>query len=279
MISVIRSGLAGITQEISVISNNIANANTNAFKRSRSEFVDFYSKALSSSPKSKAGLGTILQGTQKVMKQGSPILTGSALDLTISGKGFFILSPKVLEHINGDQYNYNTDGMIFTSKYDNVPINGRKVTWEKSFKWKPPEYNTIDFLIQIKKDTKGEKIDVVVFAAPQLSIIEMAELAELCAGKHRANTTDVIVCTSSQVYGDAVSMGYVEKIESFGGQVLVGTCFYQQYAREIGLANGWKRLLSNSTKIVNILGGYGYKPCLATMAECIASAEKGIVVK
>lgn len=128
-------------------------------------------------------------------------------------------------------------------------------------------------------DTKGEKVDVVVFAAPQLSIIEMAELAELCAGKHRANTTDVIVCTSSQVYGDAVSMGYVEKIESFGGQVLVGTCFYQQYAREIGLANGWKRLLSNSTKIVNILGGYGYQPCLATMAECIASAEKGIVVK
>ena len=32
----------------------------------------------------------MLQGTQKIMKQGSPILTGSALDLTISGKGFFI---------------------------------------------------------------------------------------------------------------------------------------------------------------------------------------------
>ena len=94
MFNITRNGLDAIGKELGVISNNIANANTNAFKRSRSEFVDFYSKALSSSPKSKAGLGTILQGTQKVMKQGSPILTGSALDLTISGKGFFILSPR-----------------------------------------------------------------------------------------------------------------------------------------------------------------------------------------
>ena len=103
----------------------------------------------------------------------------------------------------------------------------------------------------------------------------MAELAALCSGRHRSDATDVIVCTSAQVYGDAVSMGYVDKIEAFGGRILVGTCFYQQYAREIGEANGWKRLLSNSAKIVNILGGYGYQPALASMEACIASAEKG----
>jgi predicted aconitase len=73
-------------------------------------------------------------------------------------------------------------------------------------------------------------------------------------------------------------MGYVSAIEAFGSRVLVGTCFYQQYAREIGEANGWVRLLSNSAKIVNILGGYGYQPALATMEACIASAEKGEIV-
>ena len=125
----------------------------------------------------------------------------------------------------------------------------------------------------------GDPVDVVVFAAPQLSIIEMSELATLCDGRQRSKKTDVIVCTSAQVYVDAVSMGYVAKIETFGGRVLVGTCFYQQYAREIGEANGWTRLLSNSAKIVNILGGYGYQPSLATMEACIASAEKGIIVK
>ena len=124
----------------------------------------------------------------------------------------------------------------------------------------------------------GDSVDVVVFAAPQLSIIEMSELAELCNGRQRSSKTDLIVCTSAQVYADAVSMGYVANIETFGGRVLVGTCFYQQYAREIGEANGWTRLLSNSAKIVNILGGYGYQPSLASMEACIASAEKGIIV-
>ena len=124
----------------------------------------------------------------------------------------------------------------------------------------------------------GDSVDVVVFAAPQLSILEMSELAELCKGRQRSSKTDLIVCTSAQVYADAVSMGYVAKIETFGGRVLVGTCFYQQYAREIGEANGWTRLLSNSAKIVNILGGYGYQPSLASMEACIASAEKGIIV-
>ena len=124
----------------------------------------------------------------------------------------------------------------------------------------------------------GDPLDVVVFAAPQLSLVEMAELANLCDGRQRAETTDVIVCTSAQVYSDAVSMGYVKQIENFGGRVLVGTCFYQQYAREIGEANGWTRLLSNSAKIVNILGGYGYQPALGTMQACVASAEKGVIL-
>ena len=94
MFNITKNGLDAIGKELGVISNNIANANTNAFKRSRSEFVDFYSKALSSNPNTKTGLGSMLQGTQKIMKQGSPILTGSALDLNIAGTGFFILSPK-----------------------------------------------------------------------------------------------------------------------------------------------------------------------------------------
>ena len=124
----------------------------------------------------------------------------------------------------------------------------------------------------------GEAVDVVVFAAPQLSLVEMGQVAALCDGRHRAESTDLVVCTSAQVYGDAASMGFVGTIESFGGTVLTGTCFYQQYAREIGEANGWNRLLSNSAKIVNILGGYGYRPALASMADCVASAEAGKVV-
>jgi len=125
----------------------------------------------------------------------------------------------------------------------------------------------------------GEKVDVVVFAAPQLSLVEMQQVANLCRGRKIHRHTALLVCTPSSVYVDSETMGYNEAIERFGGKVLQGTCFYQQYAREIGEANGWKRLLSNSAKIVNILGGYGYQPALASMEDCIVSAAAGEIVK
>ena len=124
----------------------------------------------------------------------------------------------------------------------------------------------------------GEPVDVVVFAAPQLSLVEMGQVAGLVSGRCRAEATDLVVCTPVQVYGDAERLGYIEAIERFGGTVLTGTCFYQQYAREIAEANGWTRLLSNSAKIVNILGGYGYRPALASMELCVASAEAGHII-
>ncbi|MEQ8318708.1 MAG: aconitase X catalytic domain-containing protein [Rhodospirillales bacterium] len=125
---------------------------------------------------------------------------------------------------------------------------------------------------------KGDKVDVVVFAAPQLSIVEMQQVADLIDGQKLHDKTAMLVCTSPTVYADATRMGLVGRIEASGAKVLEGTCFYQQYAREIGEANGWKRLLSNSTKIVNILGGYGYEPALADMEACIASAVAGEIV-
>lgn len=125
---------------------------------------------------------------------------------------------------------------------------------------------------------KGDKVDVVVFAAPQLSLVEMSQVAGLLDGKKVDSATSLIVCTSPTVASDSDRMGITARIENAGGKVLRGTCFYNQYAREIGEANGWKRLLSNSTKIVNIISGYGYQPALASMEECVASAVAGEIV-
>ena len=144
----------------------------------------------------------------------------------------------------------------------------------------PAEDITGDDLDQLgaRFGAEGEQVDVVVFAAPQLSLVEMNRVAALCDGRTVHPETALIVCTSPAVYADAQRMGFVGSIESAGGKVLRGTCFYNQYAREIGEANGWRRLLSNSAKIVNILGGYGYQPALASMEDCIASACAGKMV-
>ncbi len=120
-----------------------------------------------------------------------------------------------------------------------------------------------------------DRIDVVVFAAPQLSLVEMQALARLLEGRRVHADTTLIACTAPEVKNAADRMGLTATIEAAGGIVLSGVCFYNMHAREIGEANGWRRLMSNSAKIVNILGGYGYEPVLAPMARCVDSAVAG----
>jgi hypothetical protein len=126
--------------------------------------------------------------------------------------------------------------------------------------------------LQRSYHTDGQ-VDVVVFSAPQLSLYELADLAELCDG--RQFSVPLLAVTSPQVKPDSDRMGYTARIEGAGGSVLSGMCFYQSYAREISEANGWKRLATNSAKLVNILGGYGYRPMLASMETCVDAAVSG----
>ena len=118
-----------------------------------------------------------------------------------------------------------------------------------------------------------DRVDVVVFSAPQLSLYELRDLAELCKG--RRFTIPLLAVTSPQVKPDSDRMGYTARIEDAGGSVFSGMCFYQSYAREIAEANGWNKLATNSAKLVNILGGYGYRPMLASMEACVDAAVSG----
>jgi predicted aconitase len=141
----------------------------------------------------------------------------------------------------------------------------------------PAEEITAEQLDALRGDygNKGDKVDVVVFAAPQLSHVEMQQVADLLDGKRLHQDTDLIVCTAPTIAADCVRLGITQRIEACGAKVLSGTCFYNSYAAEMRVANGWTRLLSNSTKIVNILGGYGYQPALASMEECVDAAVAG----
>jgi len=114
-----------------------------------------------------------------------------------------------------------------------------------------------------------------VFAAPQLSLIEMQQVAGRLDGRRVHEDTSLFVATSPEIKFAADRMGLTRRIEDAGGIVAAGVCFYQMYAREMGEANGWQRLLTNSAKLVNIIAGYGYKPSLASMQRCIDSAVAG----
>jgi predicted aconitase len=124
----------------------------------------------------------------------------------------------------------------------------------------------------------GDKVDVVVFAAPHLSLVEMAAVADALAGRRVHADTTLLVATSPEIKHAADRMGLTGRVEAAGAIVAAGICFYQSYAGEMAETNGWKRLLTNSAKLVNIIGGYGYRPTLASLERCVDSAIAGRVV-
>ncbi|MDN6681388.1 MAG: flagellar hook-basal body complex protein, partial [Enterobacterales bacterium] len=82
--SIATSGLNAITQQLSAISNNIANSGTVGFKSGRAEFSALYAQ---SQP-----LGVGVTGiTQSITRGGNIMASSSALDLAISGNGFFVV--------------------------------------------------------------------------------------------------------------------------------------------------------------------------------------------
>ncbi|MFL5265711.1 MAG: aconitase X [Stellaceae bacterium] len=123
-----------------------------------------------------------------------------------------------------------------------------------------------------------DKLNVVVFGAPQLSLFEMEAVAQALDGRRVHHDTTVIVTTSPELKHAADRMGLTIRIEASGAVVAQGICFYQSYAREMAEANGWTRLMTNSAKLVNIIGGYGYRPTLASLERCVDSAVAGRVL-
>ena len=81
------------------------------------------------------------------------------------GSNIFKECKKILDGVKeGVLFNYETDGLIFTpcdksvgsSKVGEITPS-RKFRWDYSLKWKPPKFNTIDFLVKTKKIETGEE--------------------------------------------------------------------------------------------------------------------------
>src|SRR3954469_9958218 len=124
------TGLRALSTRIDVIANNLANAETNAFKRQRVNFEDLMYLTVkqpgatnAAGDKSPAGiyvgLGTKISNTQLDMEEGSLENTGGRLDVAISGPGFFKI--KLLDSI-GDGIGYTRNGAFFVNEKNELVL-------------------------------------------------------------------------------------------------------------------------------------------------------------
>ncbi|AOJ32788.1 flagellar hook protein FlgE [Burkholderia metallica] len=103
------SGLAGASNALDVIGNNIANANTVGFKSSTAQFADMYANSVATSTNTQIGIGTALNAVEQNFGQGTINTTNSSLDVAINGNGFFQMS-------NNGVTTYSRDGTFQRDK-------------------------------------------------------------------------------------------------------------------------------------------------------------------
>lgn len=105
------NGLKNAQTELSVIANNLANAETTGFKKSRINFADIVSGSASSNPKLVKGIGSTVKSIDQNFSLGAVSQTGAALDLAVNGEGFFTkVSP--------------TSGKTFFTRNGNFALDG-----------------------------------------------------------------------------------------------------------------------------------------------------------
>lgn len=83
------NGLKNAQTDLGVISNNIANAETNGFKKSNVAFADIVAGSAFTNPKLILGIGATVEAINQNFAQGAVEQTGNALDLVVNGDGFF----------------------------------------------------------------------------------------------------------------------------------------------------------------------------------------------
>ncbi|MFX2609632.1 flagellar hook protein FlgE [Enterobacter mori] len=115
------SGLSAAAKALDVVGNNIANSQTVGFKAGSVSFADIFAGS--------TGMGVQVAGVSQNFGQGGPGIGGSALDMMISGKGFFRMvddAGSVFYGRNG-QFEQNENGFI-VNKTNGMFLTGYQAT-------------------------------------------------------------------------------------------------------------------------------------------------------
>ena len=109
------TGLNAANEDLSVTSNNLANAATVGFKGARTEFADLFSSTQQGV--TAIGNGVTVAEVAQQFSQGNIETTGNTLDLAVSGNGFFIVSKNgAINYTRDGEFQLNSTGQIVNAE-------------------------------------------------------------------------------------------------------------------------------------------------------------------
>ena len=109
------TGLNAASTDLKVASNNISNVGTYSFKRSRAEFSDILASTKEQKPTFTAGQGVNLNTVSQQFTQGNISSSLNALDLAVSGNGFFSVKSNIkneLLHTRDGAFKLNNQNYV-----------------------------------------------------------------------------------------------------------------------------------------------------------------------
>lgn len=159
-------GINAASTQLQVISNNIANINTTAFKKSAVGFSDVFYRTMSSGSVAtnsaggtnpvQIGVGTKVSSISKDFTTGSWVSTGKSTDLMIEGSGFFAVTDgNSTFYTRAGSFSFDEDGNLVTAE-------GYKILGTDSIMSTTLSEATVRVPLSICADVKGNTgIDTV----------------------------------------------------------------------------------------------------------------------
>lgn len=125
-----KEGLTAHGQALAVVGDNVANANTTAYKTSRVEFADLFADGKSGGGSGgipKSGSGVAVARVRQIHETGVIEATGRQLDVGIAGDGFFMVGDvEAPFYTRAGNFSINADGLLVTA--DGDPVLGLQGT-------------------------------------------------------------------------------------------------------------------------------------------------------
>jgi flagellar hook-basal body protein len=215
------TGLNAATAMLGVTSNNIANVGTTGFKRSRADFGDIFATSPLQKASSTVGQGVSLKQVSQEFGQGNISFSSNALDLAITGDGFF-----PMRSADGLQETYTRNGsFLLNEQYNVVNSAGQR-------------------LMAATVDSTGSANvnDRVVLTIPQKTSGEAKQTSAVSLGLNFPSDAPVISAAFNRTNPATYNKSTAFTVYDAGGNGYLATVYYvkTKNADSISPTNTWQ---------------------------------------
>jgi flagellar hook-basal body protein len=226
------TGINAATAQMSVTSNNIANAGTVGFKKSRTDFGDIFATSPLQKASTTIGQGVSLKQVSLAFSQGNVSFSSNTLDMAISGDGFFPLKSP-----DGFQDIYTRNGTFMMNDQNNVVnSSGQRLMAAK-----------------VDSSGKADVSNMSVLTIPQKTTGQAKQTTQVTLGLNFPADAPVITApfnrNDSTTYNKSTALTVYDK----GGNGYLATVYYQktQNASQASPNNRWQTYVYVGDTLVN----------------------------